>query len=659
MLISYQIRWKLHNHHKYQNEIVDIKSESFAHPILNKLELDRLNEVRSDFFKTFYQSISSFLRNSHWSLDTLPASTDDFFRKMRDIAQEETRTLKAQVQEHTNEIKKLKEQANIDKKNVTTVTPIYHIAQNCDARSEIKKLKEARDETTPCKLYIIVYREEDQIILRYLLFKSQDVRDEKILLPKECVVPSDKKSDEQEQKTDEIKEGIKKYLDFESRVLQLANQSNVDNFEASIKGCRQVTFGQFYNFFKKECSRTSILTNLVNEQIITFLDKIIREDNYQISFSRDIHTDRQTHQDLGQTVEFKLSLDQKHNRFPRIIKEANTIQQAILLTIVFHYQDDQPALSGIVKKQPLITYKCQELIKNEEKFNDPDFSAYRKQVQQFWDLAPIQKRWQQSSIALIDNKEWLTAVFNLNEKIKISTTDTEAKWNDILNASVKTRKSHFEIIFSKPGHDEKTQPSIDYLNNMLLKISNCILKFMIVARLQQYVKYDYQDMPIVYQYDKLRKINEGLKQNIVFLMHLYNNLASITKPDNLKKVQKICDFSEFISLEQNTLKNKKKFEVFCTGCIMMYCILDKIVNKWNRHKNENPPSWAAWFACTSFGIIGKHIQDFNRFSPDKKNAIMSRLTIFRDALEKKFDLAKVSDSEYIQELYDQHSNFFK
>ena len=318
----YQIRWKLHNHHRHQNEIIEIKSESFAHPILNKSELDRLTEIGSEFFKIFYQSISTFLRNSHWSLDPLPASTDDFSRKMRDIAQEETRTLKAQVQEHTKEIKKLKEQVNTHKKNVTTVTPIYHIAQSDYLQLEIEKLKKARDETAPCKLYIIVYREEDQIILRYLLFKSQDVRDEKILLPKECVVPSDKKSDEQKE-TEEIKEGIKKYLDFESRALQLANQSNVDNFEASIKGCRQVTFGQFYNFFKKECSRASILTELVDKLIITFLDKIIREDNYQISFSRNIDIDRQTHQDLGQTIEFKFSLDQKHNKFPRIVKEAN------------------------------------------------------------------------------------------------------------------------------------------------------------------------------------------------------------------------------------------------------------------------------------------------------------------------------------------------
>jgi hypothetical protein len=658
----YQIRWKLHNHYGYQNDTVEIKSETTDLSILNKSELDRLREIESEFFKIFYQAISNFLRTFHWSLDPLPASTDEFARKMREILQselqsrdEKMRIFESQLHESSQEIKKLKEQAN-EHKNITTVTPIYHIAQGDYIQWQVEKLKKTRDETAPCKLYIIIYREEDQIILRYVLFKSQDVRDEKILLPKEYIVEYSKKEIEQKESKD-IREGINKYLEFELKTLDLANQSNVDNFEASIKGCRRVTFGQFYNFFKRECSRTSILAELINEIMIKFLDKIIREDNYQIRFSRDIHTDRQAHHDLGQTVEFKFSLDQKKEEFPRIIREAKTIQQAILLTIVFNYHDNQPALTGIVKGQPLITYKCQELIKNEEKFKDPDFAPYQKQVQKFWELIPIKRKWLKSSIELIKDNDWLTAVFNLNEKKQISPKDTEVRWNDILHTSVKTKKSFIEI-FSSSAQEAKTQASIDYLNNMLLKISGYIIKFMIVVRLQQYVKYDYRDMPIVYQYNKIRKINAGLKRNFHFLMELYNNLASITEPANFDKFQKICDFSEFISLEKDNLKNKKKFEEFCTGSIIMHCILNKIVDKWNHHKNENPPSWAAWFACTSFGIIGKHIHGFNSFPRKRKDDIMVRLTIFRNELEKKYNLEKVRDGEYAQELYDRHSNFF-
>ena len=401
----YQIRWKLHNHHKHQNEIFEIKSESFAHPVLNHLELDRLNEIGSEFFKIFYQSISSFLRTTYWSLDPLPASTDEVTRKMQDIIRvelksrdEKMRTLEHQIQESSQEIKKLKEQVN-ENKNVK-VSPIYHIVQSDYVQWEIEKLKKARDETGPCKLYIIIYREADQTVLRYLLFKSQDVRDEKIVLPKEYIIESEEKSAEKKEAED-IKKEIKKYLSFESRALELANQSNVDNFEASIKGCRQVTYGQFYNFFKKECSRISIPMESVDKLMIKFLDKIITGDNYQVSFSRDIHIDRETHQDFGQTIEFKFSLDQKQEKFPRIIKEAKTIQQAILLTIVFHYEDDQPALTGIIKGQPLLSYKCQELIKNEEKFKYPDFAPYQKQAQQFWNLTPTKKKWRKSSIELI------------------------------------------------------------------------------------------------------------------------------------------------------------------------------------------------------------------------------------------------------------------
>ncbi len=90
----------------------------------------------------------------------------------------------------------------------------------------------------------------------------------------------------------------------------------------------------------------------------------------------------------------------------------------------------------------------------------------------------------------------------------------------------------------------------------------------------------------------------------------------------------------------------------------MYCILTRIVDKWNRHKNENPPSWEAWWAYTSFGIIGRHIHGFSHFDPEKKHDIMFRLSFFRNELEKKFSLEKIRDSDYAQKLYEKHSSYF-
>ena len=59
-----------------------------------------------------------------------------------------------------------------------------------------------------------------------------------------------------------------------------------------------------------------------------------------------------------------------------------------------------------------------------------------------------------------------------------------------------------------------------------------------------------ENMSIVYQYDKLRKINAGLKRNIILLTELYRNLASVTERVNFDKFQEICDFSEFVNLEK-------------------------------------------------------------------------------------------------------------
>ena len=332
--------------------------------------------------------------------------------------------------------------------------------------------------------------------------------------------------------------------------------------------------------------------------------------------------------------------------------EAKLIAQNIMVTIVFSYNKDQrPSLIAFVKDQSglkLIKFErtCHEL---KNLFGKYKTDSFMKQIDQFWKLPPIRKKWQDASLVLLEEQKWLTNALNIDA--------FNAHWQRLLNDYVNNNYNNDKnLLRAKLDQNQAVKRIVD-------KASMYIKIFMVHLRVKQHVLADYRNMDSTEHESRLIQAHQ-LPNAILLLKQIYKNLILFTESNQFDIIGKICQLSRYVQDHANDMKDmnavRKSYDRLMYGLTLMHIVTEKIIAKWSAYSEEmkNQTDWFWPFFTVNWGVIGEHISEFKTLKRETRDQLMINLTVFNKELERTLRLDSVRDSDTTNNLYNGRASFF-
>lgn len=448
---------------------------------------------------------------------------------------------------------------------------------------------------------------------------------------------------------------VKQYLRNELKIYEMECKTVHDETQTSIENYRQVSFNQFYTFCKGNSSKLQPKER--REALMKLLCIAIENYGDGLSFVRTIHSDREKHATLsgGQTIQFKFALkDESRDIEEEIKEEISKLKKPYrILTIVINYsRDNKPALTGYIqpfksKEFKKYTIKSDDLIKCIKKhILDSDFKRYKSQIeQQFWTQPSIRKKWQEASIQLIEEENWLITVYNNFQKgKKLESGYINNSWLKILQKST----GHGKSLRDELQQDEK-------LNPVLSTASSLLINFMLLSRLMGYAVLDYREDPDLDNHICQNKINKDLiEMSILVLKNLYRNLLSFRQMTHFGEISKI---SKFFTLIDSTIE-EDICDRFDSAISLFYVVIKRIITIWGSRKNDQSRISRWSFIDEPWPEISRHIPGFGTMEFKERQQLINNLTIFRKELERNHDFSGIEHADVDSRLYRSCDNFF-
>ncbi len=449
---------------------------------------------------------------------------------------------------------------------------------------------------------------------------------------------------------------VKQYLHNELKIYEMERQTVHDITEPEVDNYGQVSFNQFYNFYK---IKSKLQPRQRNEALMKLLRITIENHGDRLSFARTVHSDREKYAILsgGQTIQFKFAWQGEKKAEEEVIEEISKLNKGYkILTVVFDYSKDKPALTGYIqsiqdKNKNLKKYRISSagFMKCLQKYiSNSNFDLYKKQIEQFWMQPGIMKKWQEASIKLIEEEKWLIHLYNNFQKIKkIESGYIKDSWAQVLQRSASESKSlRIEL-----QADKKLKP-------ILYTASGFLINFLLLSRLMGYTVLDYREDPDVDNYICQNKINKKLiEMNIMLLKTLYHDLLSFKQQNHFDIISRI---NKSFTLIDGAI-DKETCDKFDSAISLLYVVINTIIKTWNSLDNDDNDRkrTSRWSLFDPWPVISRHIRGFGSMELEDRQKIINNLTIFRKEIERSHDFSRLQAAAVETRLYRQSDNFFK